>query len=315
MKLLYLSPIGKKVELISRSSVEGHTIVDLDAVRKQIVPIISKAFQNDQIDEASEVFSNDVSSIGPASIQGYEVLVCDLSSAHATIMFGAGLGEALGKPVVYIVNSNSLVPGLFASRQTLVYSLPKISDEFLSELTTRIRLACENPAAYIRAASRKVATKAFISYSHSDRAYLQRLLVHLKPLERSGAIDAWVDTRLKAGDRWKEAIELALNSASIAILLISADFLASDFIVDNELPPLLAKAQVNGTRILPILVAPSRFLRETSLNVYQAVNLPSEPLSLMGHDEREVVYDKVAQEIESSFHSNRGADSHERAAT
>jgi hypothetical protein len=166
----------------------------------------------------------------------------------------------------------------------------------------------------MRTPSKKQAPKAFISYCHTDKAYLDRLLVHLKPLAKSDAIDAWVDTRLKAGDRWKEAIESALNSASIAILLISADFLASDFIVDNELPPLLAKAQVNGTRILPILVSPSRFVREASLNVYQAVNAPSEPLSLMKHDEREVVYDKVAQEIESALHSRTEANADVRAA-
>ncbi len=53
-------------------------------------------------------------------------------------------------------------------------------------------------------------------------------------------------TKIKAGDKWKEKIERALEKSAIAILLISADFLASDFIVDNELPPLLKSAEGKG---------------------------------------------------------------------
>ncbi len=44
--------------------------------------------------------------------------------------------------------------------------------------------------------------KIFISYSHEDKEWLERLLVHLKPLERGGTIDLWDDTRIKTGDRW-----------------------------------------------------------------------------------------------------------------
>src|SRR6218665_3206938 len=86
----------------------------------------------------------------------------------------------------------------------------------------------------------------FISYSHKDAEYLERLLVHLKPLERDGLIDTWVDTRLLAGDRWKKEIDAALKKARVAVLLVSADFLASDFIINNELPPLLKAAEEQG---------------------------------------------------------------------
>ena len=141
----------------------------------------------------------------------------------------------------------------------------------------------------------------FVSYSHRDKDYLDRLMIHLKPLERKGLIDPWVDTRLLAGDRWKKEIEKALKNARAAILLISADFLASDFILDNELPPLLHAAEEKGTLIIPVIVSPCRFIREKSLVEFQAINPPDEPLSLVDDNEREVIYDAIAQRVEKSF--------------
>ena len=77
----------------------------------------------------------------------------------------------------------------------------------------------------------------FISYSHKDRKYVERLQVHLKPFVRSGQVEIWDDTKIQVGMNWSEAIRRALASAKVAILLISADYLASDFIALDELPP------------------------------------------------------------------------------
>jgi TIR domain len=55
-------------------------------------------------------------------------------------------------------------------------------------------------------------------------------------LEKKGLIDPWVDTRISAGEKWKEEIRKALAQARAGVLLISADFVASNFIIDNELP-------------------------------------------------------------------------------
>jgi len=138
----------------------------------------------------------------------------------------------------------------------------------------------------------------FISYSHRDSAYLDRLMVHLKPLQRQGLIDPWVDTKLLAGEKWKKEIEKALKNARVAVLLISADFLASDFIVENELPPLLHNAEEKGTLIIPVILKSCRFTRDKNLREFQSINSPDEPLSLADENERELIYDTIAQRIE-----------------
>ena len=143
--------------------------------------------------------------------------------------------------------------------------------------------------------------KVFVSYSHRDKEFLQRLLVHLKPLEEEGLIEIWDDTKLDPGDEWEKAIEKNLKATGFAILLISADFLASDFIVKNELPPLLTAAKQRGTRITPIIIKPCRFTRDKNLGIYQAVNSPNKPLAGESEFEQEKIYDKVSEWIEVYF--------------
>lgn len=141
----------------------------------------------------------------------------------------------------------------------------------------------------------------FISHSHEDRGHLKRLHIHLKPLEKKGLVDIWDDTKIKTGQKWQEQIETALSKAAIAILIVSADFLASDFIVENELPPILKKAEIEGTRIVPIIIKPCRFSREEHLSQFQALNAPDKPLLSMSEIEQETMWDRLSQLIETEL--------------
>src|SRR5262245_45059413 len=80
--------------------------------------------------------------------------------------------------------------------------------------------------------------RLFISYSHEDGKWLESFRKHLKPYARLGLIIC-DDTRIQAGSLWEKEIQKELSQCGAALLLVSPDFLASDFIHDKELPPLL----------------------------------------------------------------------------
>jgi len=133
----------------------------------------------------------------------------------------------------------------------------------------------------------------FISYSHKDRRWLERLQVNLKPLIREGRIDLWDDTRIRPGDQWRQEIERALDAAGIAVMLVSADFLASAFIQDREIPALLQAAEQRGTRILPVILGHCLF-SDSPLGRFQAFNSPDNPLAGFTEPEQERVLHDLA---------------------
>lgn len=119
----------------------------------------------------------------------------------------------------------------------------------------------------------------FISYSHKDSKWLEKLEKHLKPRIRNGKLDVWNDKRIKAGAEWRKEIDEALARAKVAVLLVSPDFLASDFIAENELPPLLEAAEKGGVKILWVLLSHAAY-KEAKLDKYQAALDPALPLNM-----------------------------------
>lgn len=108
------------------------------------------------------------------------------------------------------------------------------------------------PAAAPSAASPSV----FISYSHVDEAWKDRVVKQLKVLEMEGVLDVWDDRRISAGDDWLPDIEAAMERARVALLLISADFLISKFIRSQEVPRLLERRTSAGLRVIPVILRP-----------------------------------------------------------
>ncbi|GLV54361.1 hypothetical protein KDH_12090 [Dictyobacter sp. S3.2.2.5] len=145
-------------------------------------------------------------------------------------------------------------------------------------------------------------TKVFISYSHENRDELERLRVHLKAAQVNSRIEWWDDTQINPGQDWQNAIRKAIDATRVAVLLISVDYLASDFILDNELSLLLGASEEEGVTILPVIIGPCLF-RLTNLARFQAVNNPSTPLSKMTTHEKDEVWMRVIETIVNADNS------------
>ena len=146
--------------------------------------------------------------------------------------------------------------------------------------------------------------KIFISYSHhdDDSLYaLERLQVFLKPIEKEGIAKRWDDTLINPGDDWLEEIQKALDSTRVAILLVSADYLASDFISNDELPPLLHAARKKGTKILPLIISHCRFNETKTISRFQAVNKPERPLMKLNKVEQDEIFYELTKNVEEAF--------------
>lgn len=144
-------------------------------------------------------------------------------------------------------------------------------------------------------------TNIFISYSHQDKKYLDRLLKHLKVFQKqNNNYEVWSDKKINLGDKWKNEIEEALSKASVALLLVSTDFLASDFVVDEELPKLLRKSSAEGTLMIPIILSPCLF-EDSQLGEFQAINSPEEPLTAMTEAEQDQVFVNLLKQLKNRF--------------
>lgn len=143
--------------------------------------------------------------------------------------------------------------------------------------------------------------KVFISYSHSDLEFLTDIKRHFKPFNSN--IDYWDDSKILPGQKWKDEIKNAISECKVAILLVSTDFLGSDFIATDEIPPLLNAAEENGAVILIVILKPCLFEEFEHLNKFQAMNSPSRPIIKMDYVEREELYVNLVRQTKRILNS------------
>jgi hypothetical protein len=96
----------------------------------------------------------------------------------------------------------------------------------------------------------------FICYAHEDEPLLNKLKDHVKPLQRQGLIHVWYDRDISAGTEWEREISKHLNEADIILLLVSPDFMASDYCYGIEMKRALERHERGEARVIPIILRP-----------------------------------------------------------
>src|SRR5579884_1091889 len=101
-----------------------------------------------------------------------------------------------------------------------------------------------------------MAVKIFFCYAHEDEELLKKLKAHLKPLQRQGLLDVWHDRDISAGAEWEKEIKDHLDSAQIILLLVSPDFMESDYCYSIEMRRAIQRHEQGEARVIPIILRP-----------------------------------------------------------
>jgi internalin A len=139
------------------------------------------------------------------------------------------------------------------------------------------------------------AARLFYSYSHKDENLRNELKTHLKLLQRQGMIEPWHDRDIDAGDEWKRKIDENLERADIILLLVSADFIASDYCYEIEMRRALQRSERNQARVIPVIV---RDVNWRNAPFAELQVLPKDGLAVSKWRDRDSAWRNVTEEIE-----------------
>lgn len=137
--------------------------------------------------------------------------------------------------------------------------------------------------------------RAFISYSHRDANALERLHVHLAALRREGRIEEWYDHEILAGGVLDDEIARELETADLFLLLVSPDFIASDYCVEREMQRAMERHDAGDARVVPIIVEPCDWHSMQPLRRLKAV--PKDGTAISEWANANTAYLNIVQEL------------------
>ena len=149
-------------------------------------------------------------------------------------------------------------PDLIVMEQSGLQEMPQVIDGKIVKLNVRDLLngidleGSRRPDTDLK--RRFDTLSVFISYSHKDNALREELETHLKILQRQGMIQTWSDRCILPGDEWKDEIDDKLNRADIILLLISSDFIASDYCYDIEMKRAMERHANDEAVVIPVVL-------------------------------------------------------------
>ena len=139
------------------------------------------------------------------------------------------------------------------------------------------------------------ALNVFISYAHKDEEFRRELQAHLRLMERQGLYKCWHDREITAGTDWKEQISQNLREADIVILLVSSDFLNSDYCYDVEMKAALDAHRSGRSLTIPVIVRSVANWEDSPFGSLQALPTDAKPVSTW--DNRDSAWANVASGI------------------
>src|ERR1051325_2411722 len=140
--------------------------------------------------------------------------------------------------------------------------------------------------------------EVFYSYAHEDEELRKELDKHLSNLRRQGVVTGWHDRNISAGTEWNAKIEMHLNSAKVILLLISPDFMNSDYINDVEVKRAMERHKAGEARVIPVIVRPVDW-DGTPFSPLQALPTDRRPVTLWSN--RDEAFVDVIRGIRSAF--------------
>ena len=138
------------------------------------------------------------------------------------------------------------------------------------------------------------AIEVFVAYSHRDEELRDELAKHLVILERQGVIAAWHDRRILPGDEWEHEIGAHVNTARMILLLVSPDFLASDYCYGVEVRRAMERHEARGARVIPVILR-AVLWKNAPFGKLQA--LPTDAIPVTSWANRDEAFLSVAQGI------------------
>lgn len=133
------------------------------------------------------------------------------------------------------------------------------------------------------------------SYAHKDEEMLRELRNHLKSLEHRRLIKSWVDRDIDSGTDYRSEIAVEFNSADIVLLLISSDFIASEYCYGTEMKIALQREEKEATVVIPVILRPCAW---QELPFGKLLAVPKDGTPIVNYTNRDDAYLEVVEAVE-----------------
>jgi Effector-associated domain 11/TIR domain len=149
--------------------------------------------------------------------------------------------------------------------------------------------------------------KIFISYAHEDESYKDKLLTSLANLKRQGYVAAWDDRQIPVGGEWDQHIKSALNDADVILLLISMDFIASEYCFGVEVAKAIERHNdpEDNARVVPIILRHADW-QDTAFAKLQALPKGASPIATW--EDKDAAYLDIVNQLKKLIKEMRGIE-------